>query len=152
MSVLVQRSPRFWLRAIVGVLASVVVWYLAAYPRGMLMAGLDDGACGHDAMLTAGKPPYWQAKFRRLLQEKHGVTVEQAGDCMASPALRAYISGYNAVSRARLVARFGIDVFAECDRLAQQTWGTGNTPAVGERIPNRVGMGLQPGEAARAGP
>jgi hypothetical protein len=98
---------------VVGLPLLTVGWSMSAYPRGMIAAWFDH-ACGHYEVKSAGYPVYWAWEYRRLLQERYGVKDNHVAECKVSIQLDWYIDGYNSVSRPRIKAHFGKDIFAEC--------------------------------------
>jgi hypothetical protein len=99
-----------------------VVWYAAAYPRGVLMARLDHargryqvlpyGPCGQD----------WDEGSARLLGERYGVEWDADTPGGWLPWQRWYTEGYNSTSLRRLEEKYGKDIFRECDDEARQRW------------------------------
>jgi hypothetical protein len=58
----------------------------------------------------------------RLLETRYGVEIKSVAGCVVTDQLVNYIEGYNTVSRSRIEARLGKDVFAECAQEARTTW------------------------------
>lgn len=81
-----------------------------------------DHACGHYEVQVYGLPPPWDGEYSQLLQERYGVEVNPVAGCVVTPELVSYVEGYNAVSRPRIEARFGKDIFAECAMEVQAAW------------------------------
>jgi len=102
-------------------LASVVVWFAASYPRGMLMAYIDH-VCGHYEEKGWGYPAPWRHEYIRLLRERYGVEEDIVGDCMLWPTTEMYAEGCNDASGPLLVRKYGKDNFAECAAVAKQEW------------------------------
>jgi hypothetical protein len=114
------KSRRSRVVAVAVVVALFVVWWAAAYPRGVLMAHLDH-ARGHYEVLSGGPPPpQWVSEYERLLEERYGVQVNWVAGCDVPMSLRWYIHGYNPTSRRLLEEKFGKDIFAECAAEARQ--------------------------------
>lgn len=113
-----QKKPAYVLRLLVFFAALVIVgysiWWLAAYQRGMLAARWDH-ARGHFEIQVYGYPPEWRDDYARLLHERFGVEVNTVAACVVTDELGRYVDGYNAVSQSGSVARFGKDIFAECE-------------------------------------
>jgi hypothetical protein len=99
---------------------SLLLWWPAAYPRGMVMACLDH-ACGHHEVLVYGlvKGPLFTSN--RLLWERYGVETHLGG-CVVTPWEDWYAEGYNAVSRRLLIWKYGRDIFSECHGEAERRW------------------------------
>jgi hypothetical protein len=52
------------------------------------------------------------------------VELQWVGGCIVSSWQKNYSDGYNSVSRALTIRKFGADFFDECRRLAEQDWKT----------------------------
>jgi hypothetical protein len=117
---LLPKSRRFWTATImVAVIAAAVGWPAAARPRGMLMARIDH-ARGHYEVQVHGERSLTEVqRAEDLLLERYGVRTNSASGCLVTWESAQYAGGYNSVSRRRLVAKHGKDIFAECDSLAQ---------------------------------
>ena len=110
-------TPRRLLLVCVSVFLLYVGYRLAAYPRGMLMAHFDC-ARGRYEIERSGMPAQWQFISWRIIHDKYGVDVNHGG-CVVTPDSLWYEDGYNSVSEPRIRARFGKNVIAECDRVAE---------------------------------
>lgn len=99
----------------------VACWYFSAYPRGML-AAWNDTQAGHYEVKTFGLPAPWARDYRRLVQERYGVAIYAEAGCVVSEELVWYVQGYNSVSKPRITARFGKDIFAECAADAKKAY------------------------------
>lgn len=98
-----------------------VLWELAAYPRGAVMAYIDH-ACGRYELKTYGFPIWvWDEPYCRLLEERYGVHMDPIADCTVSPNIEWYADGYNTVSKRLFFKRHGKDVFMECHDFAHNT-------------------------------
>lgn len=109
------------LNAIVAGAAAVLVWWLLAYPRGMMVAWFDQ-ARGRDAIKSYGLPPRWNREYFELVSQRYGVSIDRVADCEVSLDTEWYAAGYNSVSRPRIRRRFGKDIFAQCDFNARAAW------------------------------
>jgi hypothetical protein len=87
-----------------------------------MIAAWADHARGHYEVQTFGYPAPWRAEYRRLLRERYGVEVHAVAGCVVTEDLVWYVRGYNSVSRPRIQARFGKDIFAECAEEARAAW------------------------------
>lgn len=105
----------------VTLLALAVGWWFSAYPRGMIGAWADH-ASGHYEIKTYGYPAPWAWEYRRLVKERYGVEINAEAGCVVTQDLVWYVDGYNSVSRPRIVARHGKDIFAECTTEARLTY------------------------------
>ena len=109
------------------VIFAPVIWWLTSYPRGMVMACCDQ-ICGHYEIQLYGTNFSLSTRERdRLLNERYGVKCNCVAGCVihtdfvsTDPAW--YAEGYNSVSKSLLYARFGKDVFAECNSDAGEAW------------------------------
>jgi hypothetical protein len=63
------KSHRSRVVAVAAVVAVIVLWYAAAYPRGVLTARLDHSR-GRYQVLSAGLPVPWLGEYARLLEER----------------------------------------------------------------------------------
>jgi hypothetical protein len=115
------KSRRAWALGFTVGLVLVVLWYRTAYYRGVLMAHIDH-TCGHYEQKGHGLFPATIFSYRRLLHERYGVELRFVGGCLTSDELRLYASGYNSVSCRLLIAKYGLDIFEECERLALLEW------------------------------
>lgn len=102
-------------------LLAVIVWWLTAYPRGMVVAWFDH-ARGHYEIKVYGFPAPWSCEYARLLKLRYGIEVNAVAGCVVTEQLVHYVAGYNAVSQPRIETRFGKDVFAECADDARKAW------------------------------
>jgi hypothetical protein len=101
-----------WL-LLVALAALPPAWYATAYPRGQLVARIDN-LRGQRQVQWFGPPPSPTLKNAvRLLNERYGVGVRFLG-CNVAPAHGWYVSGYNAASQRLLREEFGKDVIQEC--------------------------------------
>lgn len=98
---------------ILGAVLTVVGWWFSAYPRGMAMAWWD-GVRGRDIEKIYGMMQGTDPEYARLLRERYGVEFDVVAGCVVTSELRQYADGYNAVSRPRVRAKWGKDVFTEC--------------------------------------
>ncbi len=114
-------TRRRLLIAAVVFLLLAIGWRFSAYPRGMLVAWADH-ARGHYEVQTYGYPMPWAWEYRRLIQDRYGVEVHSVAGCVVTEDLVQYVRGYNDVSRSRIQARFGKDIFAECAEEARASW------------------------------
>lgn len=112
-------SPRGQLRLGCAALALFVLWFAAAYPRGVLMAHIDH-ARGHYDYLHMGSPVAWFFDASRLLADQYGVEISPAPGVMGWDVW--YMEGYNSASRQLLTTQFGKDVIAECFSRAEQEY------------------------------
>jgi hypothetical protein len=113
------KSTRFWRWAVVVTLAAVVLWYAAAYPRGVVMAYLDH-ARGQEELRTWGLPPPepLDRELRTLLRERYGVALHRGG-CELPPRW-GYDVGYAETARSLTARQHGKDILAECAEDALQ--------------------------------
>ena len=109
------------LNAIVAGAAAVLVWWLLAYPRGMMVAWFDQ-ARGRDAIKSYGLPPPWYRDYFELVTQRYGVSIDRVADCEISFDTEWYAAGYNSVSGPRIRRRFGKDIFVECNFNARAAW------------------------------
>lgn len=121
-----------WFLAVLGLVAVLIVWWLAAPLRGSLSARIDV-AWGHYRLLTYGLPVAWLPEYAVLLKERYGVEVHAVAGCVVSQSLISYVDNYNRVSTAAANRRFGHDVFKECEedvskRRDRAKVGTEKTP------------------------
>jgi hypothetical protein len=86
-----------------------------------MIAALFDQARGHYEVKAYGLPDEVDFEYNRLLKERYGVEVDEAG-CVVSEKLIRYIHGYNSVSKLRLTAKFSRDIFSECWSETAATW------------------------------
>jgi hypothetical protein len=107
--------------AALAVVALYAAWWICAYPRGMIVA-CADGLRGHDELKVYGLPPPWDSEFRRLVSERYDVEINGVAGCVVTQELAWYVDGYNSVACARLQARFGKDIFTECENDARAAW------------------------------
>ncbi|MDB5306327.1 MAG: hypothetical protein JWO38_529 [Gemmataceae bacterium] len=98
-----------------------VGWWFSAYPRGMLAAWADHSR-GHYELKGIGLPPPWAGEYARLVLDRYGVAVNSVAGCVVTQDLVWYVDGYNVVSKSRIQARFGKDIFAECAEEARAAW------------------------------
>jgi hypothetical protein len=112
------KSRRAWALLVVLVL---VLWYPTAYPRGAAMAFLDV-LRGHYEVKVYGLPPQWDGEYSRLLKEQYGVTLRPVAGCVVSLSVGWYADGYNSVSRAWVLNKYGVDIFEECANRAKAHW------------------------------
>lgn len=104
------RSPHTWIM----IAFLVLIWPLAAYPRGIVKAYLDH-AFGRLELRTYGFPLcIWDECYCKRLEERYQVHVIQTGDCQIWPHVAWYANGYNHVSVPLIKQRFGKDVFEDC--------------------------------------
>ena len=108
-------------RIILALISLLFSWYAGSYCRGVMMASIDF-VCGHYEEKDWGLPQPWVGDYTRRLKEKYGVTYDYIGDCSVFPTTGWYIDGYNSVSRALLVKKYGKDIFTECFTEAEQQW------------------------------
>ncbi len=108
-----MNTRTWWLLLGCAVVLAIAGWCSSAYQRGMTVAWLDQ-ARGHRELKIYGLPPGWDGEYARLLQSRYGVVLNPVAGCVVPDRLAAYVDGYNAVSRPRIEAHFGRDVFAEC--------------------------------------
>jgi hypothetical protein len=106
-------SRRAWVAALCCGVAAIVLWFVAAYPRGAVAAYLEHTR-GHREVKTFGYPPPERREYARLLRERYGVEVNVVAGCVVTEELVQYVKGYNAVSKWLLKEEFGRDIFAEC--------------------------------------
>ena len=94
-------------------IALVPLWWITAYPRGVLMGEFDSlvGIYG----VYAGIPRHWGKEYMRLLYEKYKVKIYAIGDILMQPD-EWYINGYNGVMRRKLKRKYKKDIFAECKK------------------------------------
>ena len=111
---------RLLIAAVALTLFAVGRWH-SAYLHGALDAWVDR-ARGQSKFKSYGYVMGWEGEYRRLLRDRYGVTVEPVAGCLVTEDLVRYVHGYNDVSCARLQARFGKDIFAECKKEARTAW------------------------------
>ena len=58
--------------------------------------------------------------YVRLLKERYGVKVNYIAGCIVTQDLAWSADGYNSVSVPRINAKFGKDIFAECQGEARR--------------------------------
>jgi hypothetical protein len=114
-----MKSRRFLLAAAITLVVGGVLWYIAAYPRGMLMANIDY-ARGHFEIQTYGYPAPWYGEYSRLLDERYEVKLNRVAGCVVWPGLRWYANGYNKEMRTHLIEDYGRDIFEECQQIARK--------------------------------
>jgi hypothetical protein len=118
------KSRRAWGIAILVALALAILWYVAPYPWGVLMARRDH-ARGHYEVKIYGcpwLPPDEEEKFAtyaRLLETKYRVELNAVAGCVVTERLVRYVDGYNATMKQLLTEQHGRDILAECERLAR---------------------------------
>jgi hypothetical protein len=118
------KSRRARVVTVAALLAFYPVWWLTAYPRGMLMAHLDN-ARGHYEVKVYGcllMPPDEEeqfSKYAQLLNGRYGVDLHPVAGCVVTWQLKQYCSGYNSSSEGLLFEKHGKDIFAECAALAR---------------------------------
>ena len=96
-------------------------WYLTPYYRGMVMAHIDQQR-GRLEIKSLGYPPPWHEEYVDLLENRYHIKVKQVGEGEVSWQLRNYANGYNEAARARLVKRYGKDIFSECLADGREIW------------------------------
>ena len=101
---------------------AIVGWWPTAYPRGMLVAWFDQVRGHYEIQVYGGPPAPWEGEWRRLTLERYGIEVNPVAGCVVTSDLVWYVDGYNAVSRTRIEARFGKDIFTECADEAKKAW------------------------------
>jgi hypothetical protein len=121
-----------WVMAVPGLVAVLVVWWLAAPIRGSLAARIEV-AKGHFRLLTYGLPVSWLREYAALLRERYGVEVHAVAGCVVSQALISYVDSYDRVSTVAANRKFGRDVFKECEEEVQKKWG--RAKAMPEKAP-----------------
>jgi hypothetical protein len=107
--------------AIAVLILLIIGWWFSAYPRGMLVAWIDQ-ARGHHEMQVYGLPAPWSHEYAQLLKSGYGVEIHAVAGCVVTNQLVSFVDGYNAVSVSRIEARFGKDIFAECADEARIAW------------------------------
>jgi hypothetical protein len=90
-----------------------IEWWFFAYHRGMIAAWADQ-ASGHYEVKVYGLPLFFEGDYETLVREQYGVEVNHVAGCLVSQELEWYVKGYNSVSKPRILARFGKDIFTEC--------------------------------------
>jgi hypothetical protein len=88
---------------------AIVVWELAAYPRGVVMAEIDC-VFGVYSIKTAGKPVPWSWEAREKLRDRYGIQMTAEAGCEVTPWLQWYMDGYNSISKPAIEGKFGDDV------------------------------------------
>ncbi|MHC4779490.1 MAG: hypothetical protein ACYTFG_13035, partial [Planctomycetota bacterium] len=78
-----------------------------------------------------------ERKYEELLESRYGVVHGRAESCCPTSNERAFMEGYNSVTREAVLAKFGRDVFEECLKEA----GEGEEKAIGD-----MGCDCSPGE------
>lgn len=118
---LLRRIRAFRGAAGVLVLAIVLgtVWPMTARTRGQMAANMDLRK-GNYRLLTYGLPPTWLPEYARLLKERYRIELHPVAGCVVSNGLIAYVDGYDEVSSAAALHKFGHDVFKECMGEAQR--------------------------------
>jgi hypothetical protein len=92
-------------------------WSASAPLRGR-MAARSDIQRGHYRILSYGLPPSWLPDYARLLKERYGVELHPVAGCIVSNGLVSYVDGYDEISAAAIIRKFGRDVFKECEEDA----------------------------------
>jgi hypothetical protein len=123
--VMLPRSGRAWAVTAAVVAALAALWYFTPYWRGGIMGHLDHSRGHYEVKVYSGPPrPPAEAEdlneYARLLDQRYGVEVNVVGGCVATAGQRAYVEGYNDVSKRLLAENYGRDIFAECAALATQ--------------------------------
>jgi len=77
------------------------------------MAASFDVARGRYNELGLGLMPSWYPDYMRILHDQYGIEHVRIAGCVVSDASVAYMDGYNAVSRAAAMRRFGRNVFSD---------------------------------------
>ena len=119
----------------IGLFLLVVVWWFSAYPRGMIEAYTDHSGGQYKVKVYGGPPAPWVGDYYRLLRERHGVELDSVGTCTVTADLMRYADGYNSVSKPRIQARFGKDIFHECGMEAWFGWLGRSCAVAVSRIP-----------------
>jgi hypothetical protein len=90
--------------------------------RGKAAAHLDI-ARGRYRVLIFGLRRSWEPEYARLLRDRYGVELKPVAGCIVSQGLIWYVDGYDKVSTAAVIRKYGHDIFEESERGARKTWG-----------------------------
>src|SRR5262245_21543452 len=98
----------------------ILLWLVTPYPRRWLR-GQIDYARGSYAVRYYGYPLPWRRGEAGRLRERYGVRVKPEG-CVVGLGDLSYAGGYDRAVEFRLNARFGRDIFAQCEGEAEAEW------------------------------
>lgn len=101
---------------IVFLILGFVVWHVSAEPRGKLVAHVDLIFGRHKAF-SFGHEKAWEGEYRLLLKQRFGIEIE-----VDESSTHQYAEGYNSVSEAEAVAKYGEDSFRLLHQEAESRW------------------------------